>query len=119
MNLKKCKYSKCKKLINYSESPVKGCCCFEHVKLAKQEYNYTYYKKTRFNNQIFAHANIFRTCINQFGEGVEFDANFLELLRFDWDLETHRVIIGNFEYIAIGSYAYLVSKNNRVKIRKI
>ena len=43
MNLKQCKYSKCRRILYLYKTSVKGCCCEEHVKLAKQEYNDNYY----------------------------------------------------------------------------
>ena len=119
MNIKLCKYSKCKKLIFLYPSSEAGCCSREHVKLAKQEYNKVYYKKNKLNTQIVEHGNIFKSCIDQFGEGKEFDASFLQLLKFDWNLETHRIVIANQEFIAIGVYAYILTKNKKVKIIRL
>ena len=118
MNFNKCKYSKCKKLLYLSDEPVNGCCCIDHAKLAKHEYNVAYYKKTKLNSQIVKHANIFKACLDQFGE-EEFDAYFLQLLKIDWDLQTHKVVIKGEEYIAIGHYAYLLSKSKKVKIKRL
>ena len=119
MNLKQCKYSKCRRVLYLYKTSVKGCCCEEHVRLAKQEYNINYYKLTKLNNKIVKHANIFKTCIDHFGEDTEFDANFLELLVMDWELETHKVVIDNLEYIAVGDYAYIISKTKKIKIIRL
>lgn len=119
MNFKKCKFSKCGKLLSLCKNPVKGCCCEEHVKLAKQEYNEKYYQQSKQNSKIVKHAYIFKTCIDQFGEGAEIDASFLHLLGMDWHFETHSVAINNIDYIAIGNYAYIISKNQKIKIKRL
>ena len=119
MSLKQCKYSKCGKILYLYKTSVKGCCCEEHVRLAKQEYNDNYYLRSKLNNKIVKHVYIFKTCIDQFGEGSEIDANFLELLGMDWDLETHKVVIDDLEYIAVGNYAYIISKNKKIKIIRL
>jgi len=117
--MKKCRYSKCKKLLTIFDETFNGCCCESHSILAKHEYNKMYYQKTKMNKRIILVINILKTCIDQFGEDTESDANFLELLKMDWEIETDKVVIRNQEYIAVGPYAYIVSKTQKVKIIRL
>ena len=117
--MKRCRYSKCKKLLTILDESVEGCCNKLHSRLAKQEYNKLYYGKSKMNKRIILVINILKTCIDQFGEDTEFDANFLELLKMDWEIETDKVVIRNQEYIAVGPYAYIVSKTQKVKIIRL
>jgi hypothetical protein len=50
---------------------------------------------------------------------VDINPNFMEMLKFDWKLETHRVMIDGLEYIAIGNYAYIITKNKKIRIKRL
>ena len=117
--MKKCKYSNCQEPLLPSTKTFNGCCNELHSRLAKQEYNNKYYAKTKFYKKIIKHDYIFKTCIAQFGEDEQIDSSFLEILGIEWDFETGKVFIDNLEYIAVGNYAYILSKNKKVKIKRI
>lgn len=117
--MKKCKYSNCQKPLLPFSKTFNGSCSIMHSRLAKKEDNNKYYAKTKFNKKIIKHDYILKTFFIQFGEDVEIDANFLEILGIDWGFETGRVFIDNMEYIAVGNYAYILSKNQKVKIKRI
>lgn len=119
MSIKRCRYSKCHKLLTPFDETFNGCCSKLHEKLYKAEYNEMYYQRTKLNNQIVKHAIIFKTCIDQFGEDTEIEANFLELLGMNWNLETSKFFTNNLDYICIGDYCYILSKNQKVKIIRL
>ena len=113
--LKQCKY--CGKII--TGEPVNGCCNMYHEKLWKARYNKDYYARSKLNRQIVEHAYKFKILLDEFGEDVDINPNFMEMLKFDWKLETHRVMIDGLEYIAIGNYAYIITKNKKVRIKRL
>ena len=117
--MKRCRYSLCHRLLSPFDETVNGCCNKIHSRLAKQEYNEKYYGRTKLNNKIVKHADIFKTCIQQFGQDAEIDANFLQIMGIEWKFETHRVMFGNLEYIAVGDYAYIISSTQKVKIKRL
>ena len=113
--IKYCKY--CGKLI--SKNGVKGCCTIEEAILWKQQYNADYYERTRLNNLIVKHSQIFKNLIDVFGEGTDILASILDMLGMDWELETDRIMINGIEYVVIGNYAYVVLKSQKVKIIRL
>ncbi len=113
--LRTCKY--CGRIIR--GKPVNGCCTSEEFDLWKQQYNADYYQRTKLNNQIVKHSQIFKNLIDVFGEGTEIPANVLELLGMDWELETGRITINGLEYIEIGNYAYILLKSQKIKIKRL
>jgi len=117
--MKRCRYSKCRKLLKVYDQRVGGCCNAFHSRLAKQEYNKQYYGQTKSNKRLLSVINVLKTCVDQFGENTEFDANFLELLGMHWEIESDKVVIDNQEYIAVGPYGYIVSKTKKVKIIRL
>ncbi len=113
--LKRCKY--CGKII--FGKAVNGCCDKFHFKHWKAEYNKTYYSTSKLSKQIVEHAYKFKTLLDEFGEDVDINPNFLIILKFNWKLETSRVIIDGIEYIAIGNYAYIVTNKNKIRIKRL
>lgn len=113
MTFKRCRYSNCRKLSK------NGCCCVEHEKLAKQEYNDIYYSKKKEIILTERYSSMLRTCIKQFGINVAFEAEFLEHMKFDWKFSLTKIMIDACEYTIIGDYGYVVFKNQKIKIVRI
>ncbi len=113
--MKQCKY--CGNIIN--GQAVNGCCNKLHEQLWKIKYNRDYYARSKLNNQIVEHAYKFKTLLDEFGEDVDINPHFMEILKFNWKLETHKVEIDGIEYIAIGNYAYIITKNKKIRIKRL
>ena len=117
--IKCCKLSSCKKPLFFYKESVNGCCCEEHFKLWKKEYNANYYEQ---KNEVVLNAKysvMLLSCLRQFGEDFPFDAEILGLMGFDWEFSNQQVEVGGFLFNVIGEYGYIVFANKKIKIKKL
>lgn len=115
MRVKTCRY--CGK--KFTGKSYNGCCCIHEGKIYKSEMNANYYATNREVILGNRYVGMLEACLRQFGENTLFDAALLGHMKFDWKFSKKEIIIENVVYRVIKNYAYIVYKNQKIKIIRL
>ena len=91
----------------------------EDKKQHKKNYNKNYYAKTSRSKKILKNQELLSYYKKQLGDNLLIDANMLNEPGFDWKVVTDLIQHEGHMYRCIGSLAYTVFDNNKIKIISI